>query len=859
MNNLRFKSARYFLALMFGALTFAVFGEGPYFFQGASSDSITAASLWKDAQGQSLPDISSDADYVIPADVSARFTTASFAGHSLTVGDSTGAGTLLGKYYSGFSTFNNLVLAKGSLNPLNGNQPDNRARIDGHITVTSPASAPFVITPSSNNKGIGFALKADIAGAAGTGLELKGCGRYADTITLSGDNAGYLGDLVVKSYVVSPGYVDWQLFVDSPTAFGGALTDPKADAVTLEVASSATLTLTANAGPKIAAANRGMTITGNNSGGLALEVESGADIELALPIAGTGSVRKTGAGRLTLSGDFTASGTISCEEGALVLASSTVLAKVGAVGGDVSVRVPTSGLTAAGIVFDAARLTFVKEGSQLGTLVMDGACTLNGKTTLAFESVADLSDVLTDGVLLAKIPAAVKTVTADDFDVEYPAARCGLPRIQVVVSDLGDNLQGISVRRLFPVVKRADGDPNAGSATFATAKDGSNVPIWDNELAVQSGSDYLLTADRSIRSTSSFVGESLTLEGGSTLIMKALSQDINPLFAYPGAKINNGNPLSGGSCELTGHLAVYGTWDNPVSVNDHGSTAGTVLSASLEGNGVLALKRNMGNSLHFTLQGESSAFKGSIIAGTTYPLTLTVMTSAALGGALDAFNYRSLVLGDKVTLIPSMTMTLETANRGILVSGSGIFEVTNGVELVVKEPITFAGTLWKTGSGTLALGSRTWFENAEGTGVTDTPTADKNILVVSEGAIKPASADAFDALRVEFAEGTTLALDLNPSDAAVADKGLVNVANVENPITIAGDTLTVRFDGDAATVGQFGVATLATRALAEELAGKVSYARIKGRTAGTSVRDNDDGTATVVATLSGKGLILLFR
>lgn len=746
-------------------LALVAFGDGPYFFTATDeSHAISEAAYWADKDGQTRQDISPDADYVIPVGKTARITAKTFAGKSLTVGDETGAATLLNKYYSTteFATFNNLILRQGTLLAVNQSATDKRARVDGQITVAASASTPFVLKPKDNNTGLGFWLKADIVGAEGTGLELAGCERYNDTLTLSGDNSGFLGQLHVKTHSASSGYDDWNLTVDSPTALGGPLTAPTANAVLLTFEATAQMTFTANAGPTISAANRGITLDGN-SGGLKLAVEEGAKVELALPIAGDGSVRKTGSGCLVLSGDFGASGTISCEEGTLMLASQSTLAKVGTIGGAISVLVPADGdFAVSGVSFDVASVVFRKAGAQIGTLVLDNTCTVSGKTTLTFEDGADLSDLSTEGVLLVKLPTSVKTVTADDFVVASPSASFGLPRVQVEVRDLGEGVQGVYAKRLFPVVTRAEGDPSAseGSTTFDAAQDSSGNPIWDNESAVQSGSDYLLTANHAIRSTAQFKGESLTLATSSSLLLKSLVQNISQIYAYPGSSILNSNPQTGETATLTGHLAVYGTWGNPAQVGDHGSTAGTIISSTLEGDGVLSLGRNQGDSLHFTLQGESGGFKGSILANADKPLELTVAGASALGGALESFNYRSLTLCDKVTLVPSETMSLAAENRGICIRDNVSVRVGEGVTLTVDEPLTYNGVLTKTGVGTLALGGRTWFENGTKDGVTETPTAGKNKLCLSGGAVKIASADALSGLVVVAGAG---ALQFNPA------------------------------------------------------------------------------------------------
>lgn len=124
-----------------------------------------------------------------------------------------------------------------------------------------------------------------------------------------------------------------------------------------------------------------------------------------------------------------------------------------------------------------------------------------------------------------------------------------------------------------------------------------------------------------------------------------------------------------------------------------------------------------------------------------------------LGGALPAFNWRALELSKRSQIIPRRSMRLADPTRGVYVNGEAEFTVSNGVTLAVEQPITFNGTLTKSGEGILALGAAPRF----GAGLADAvPGAGENVLVVTQGWVKATSPQALKKLKVNFARGTGL-------------------------------------------------------------------------------------------------------
>lgn len=684
---------------------------------------------------------------------------------TIQIGDEMTEGHVYNKRYGSFTTFEDgIVLKKGSYQAVasgNNTGADERAWVDGRVVIASSEAAPFVFKRNSNaNSILGFLISADIEGDAGTGFEFQGSGQYNSVMTLAGDNSGYLGQIKVSG-TYTLGYTDTTLIVDgSATALGGAPVSAKQDAVLFSFQNSARLVLTNLAeNAVVGSANRGIeaSFTGDKTRD-AFYLDVASDITLASPLAGDAPIKKTGAGMLTLTGAYVSSGALSVEEGAggVVLASESAISAVKRADEDFSIRSPSAAaFTAQGVAFNGGRVEIVVSAGNAGTCQMDGDCTIGATPiTLALVTEDDIYGI--SEVKMMTVPASVKTVTEDDFTFDATSLPLGLPRFAIEIRDEGGSVQGVYLVRRHPVVFRTDINDKA---TFETAD-----TTWSDSKAVTAGNDYAITNGAQIRTTGTFVGESLTLGDGATLLLKKKVQTIDDLVAYPGATIENGNPSNGYDAELRGSLGVFGTWEKPVLVKHHSSSSGTVLGGGVTGDGVLRFGAS--NNSKFSVTNDNSEFKGSIAVDSGHSVSLTVGSATSLGGDLEMYNYRALKLGSKASLVPSKTMTLSAANRGILVAGDAKIDVPDGITLTVAEPIAYNGSLTKIGAGTLVLSGDACFENAGGDGVTAEPTVGKNILVLSNGVVEATSASSLSNLVVKAGEGT---LSLN---MALGERGV---------------------------------------------------------------------------------------
>lgn len=830
-----------------------------YYMTSSYSDKDTAwgsAAAWDDGSGNHPSAAPSSADatgteFCVNDGLIIRTTAPKALYGTICIGDDTTEGTVYNKITGDkFTTYvDGLVIKSGAYKPVNSNVSAQRACIGGRIVVASAEGSPFAFERYRNSDGLGFLIAADIEGDAGTGFEFKGSDRYNSVMTLAGDNSGYLGQIKVSGKYAS-GYTDATLIVDgSATALGGSPASAKSDAVLFSFQNSARLVLTNIAANAVVGnPNRGIqaSFTGSTARD-AFYLDVASDITLASPLAGDAPIKKTGAGMLTLTGAYVSSGALSVEEGAggVVLASESAISAVKRADEDFSIRSPSAAaFTAQGVAFNGGRVEIVVSAGNAGTCQMDGACSIaSTPIALALETSDDIYGI--SEVKMMTVPASVKTVTEDDFTFDATSLPLGLPRFAIEIRDEGGDVQGVYIVRRYPVVFRDNTDIDATNSvtTFDAA-------VWSDGDKVKAGNDYAITNGASIRTTATFVGESLTLGDGATLTLKQNSQTIGDLFAYPGSTINNGKANDAAALTLRGNLHVYGTWDSPVFVKDHATSAGTVLAGALLGDGVLRFARNTGSAFHARITGDNSDFAGSIAVDTgnaSWTMELTVGSAASLGGDIASFNYRALKLGAGATLVPAETMTLAALNRGILVAGDAKIDVPDGVTLTVEEPITYSGSLVKVGTGTLVISGAAYFENAGGDGVTMEPTSGKNALVLSNGVVQANSAASLSNVVIKAGAGT-LALGM-----PLGERGLERVAfDVSDSVL----NVCVPVPEDAVETCLFTVPAAEAESLEEKVScivkSGVHRARFK-----VAAEANGDGTVTFKARKLGFMIIVM--
>ena len=725
------------LATAFGASTTAR-AEDWYFAQTGSNFDWSVGN-WTNSAGETCSAFSLDDNYhAVGATV--RTAGAAFTGGQLVVGSESSSGFVYNKTYTAAGvSYPNLVLVNGVYYAVNANGSDRDARVAGKITVESTDAAPFIFRRLDNNSGLGIRILADMHGGDDAVLKFVGSNPLRSDIWLSGDGGNYAGKIILTSDnpKADATTADCLFYVDSPTAFGGDRTALMADAVKIQVTTFTDVIFTENAGRRINPANCGMTVEYLRStsaynqykDAVRLVTLEDVDIDLGIPISGDMPIRKAGPGRLTLSGDFSATA-LSCEEGTLVLASQSAIAKVGAANESVWIKSPSAAeFTVDGIAFaSGAHIVVAVDGAAAGTCVLGSGCTVAGKLVLSLDADSDIYEQ--QELCLLKIPSSIKSVTAGDFDFDASTLPFGLPRYDLTVRDIGGGLQGVFAIRKNPVVFRAGiGDDQKYTST---------ADAWSDSRAMHDGADYAVTNGCYIRVNGNLASESITLGSGATMLLKGSTQNVGVLYAFPGSTIAFSKASDNNPQDLSGNIFVHGTRTNPAVLKPH--NVGASFSGTLSGEGVLKVtSADAGNDSYVAFQSSNPGFLGSIVVERGARDVAFHLADASggylLGGNLAEFDYKALSLSAGVTLIADESVSLDAANRGILIRNAVGVNVPENAVLTIDEPVTFNGTLTKSGSGTLKLEQRAFFENASLDGVTETPTAGANRLVLSGGKV----------------------------------------------------------------------------------------------------------------------------
>ena len=411
----------------------------------------------------------------------------------------------------------------------------------------------------------------------------------------------------------------------------------------------------------------------------------------------------------------------------------------------------------------------------------------------------------------------------------------------------------------------------------------ANKDCWSDGELPHPGADYLIDKSSWFYLPNddepyTFLGDLLTMEKGATA---NIGNDGIPAFICRNLRVDNAVfrtwghdfALGGGTITLDGKVTFLhyngrtsvfsvdselvgsgdATCDSYVSVNESGSCGQIALTA---------LNTNFTGKIKVTMPNGTKDY--GEVPSLTRSTTLHVNDPRNLGGALATFTPDALQLEQMSILRPAATMTLDTPNRGIRVSGMGRFDVPRGITLTVANPITYAGTLRKEGAGTLVLAAAPIIEPSAGAPTGQgVPSVDGgNRLEIAEGRVVALATNALDGVAVATGEKGALAFGINPSGEGMREYGLMGVggsvgegADATMDDATGGDaTINVAFDvssnpeappEDNWTVALFTVSSDAAEALKDRLRVTKAYLRYA---VDLSVRENGDGTATILAT-----------
>jgi len=223
---------------------------------------------------------------------------------------------------------------------------------------------------------------------------------------------------------------------------------------------------------------------------------------------------------------------------------------------------------------------------------------------------------------------------------------------------------------------------------------------------------------------STFPGRSLTVTGGNLFLAgkNAKTATINDLRLNGGTVISLGD--NGSTQTLAGNITVRNFTDNQI----RGANGPMIVSANITGGvggGGLVYTENA-----VTLTGTNTGYLGATIIGDGRFSTLKISSETNLGGNPTYYGGAWLQLNRGI-LETTQTLTIDDANRGVLIGPSGgFFRPAAGTTLTIATPVNspaagntlqtapmdsnpIAGIFFKDGAGTLVLTSPNNSHNAE--------------------------------------------------------------------------------------------------------------------------------------------------
>ena len=747
-----------------------------------NNSSFTQLSRWSDKQ---LPH--ADADYIVTNNFLLRGPVAGnknstanhvFGGRSLTLGTLSSPGSFgIRTRDTEKTTVDDLILVNGQLRQL---VDDQDSRLYGAITVQSPASAPFCVQ-SSEGRSRTIRFVSTISGAEGTALLFTSDGAAAhNTNWLYGANEAYLGTITVG------GGEGNALIVNHRRGAGG---DPSVYTPKGVVVKDGAM-LRFNAEP-ITYTNRGLYVEA--SGGTLRQVVN--SIHLRMPLAGEGTLVKTGPMQTTFSNTWTGV-TVDVREGNFVLETGCPTPGEGAAvvvsGGlfglkdGIAPNLPVTmtdgvispcSLSTGDLVLSNATVTGgglrvdFDEG-RYDTLFLQGNSTFAPSSFLV--DVASLTSPMSAARYpILVVPESVGALTAEMITFTgLEKDEYGYPPALKAEVETADGVQTLYLSRTNGVVRLVTNQSSKGKWTTASA--------WSDGVGLRAGVDFLIDAEdcpendeyfgaRTTEGTEEevFAGRSLTAYGTTAKTARVLIKcgglacdDIR--LGRNGWVCGSGSGGNSGNQYVTGTVTVAAgaTRTRPAMF---ATTSGRTFEvrAELKGDGmvgVTATAVNGAGTVLFTRP--NPEFQGTFLVKTNYTnkneiakgtVRMQVTCEECLGAAPAKLATNCVEVWEGAWFEAPCDLTLDDPTRGLTFQGGSSVSAASGSVFTIKTPISTLGTLNKRGAGTVVFDSDYVASTALNPGIR-----------VLDGCVQVNRADTFwDFYRIRFASG----------DAAIAFPG----------------------------------------------------------------------------------------
>lgn len=458
---------------------------------------------------------------------------------------------------------------------------------------------------------------------------------------------------------------------------------------------------------------------------------------------------------------------------------------------------------------------------------------------------------------ILKAPAGV-TLSTNDFVLSTSAV---FPIYDLYVRMTEDGLSTLCIKQHGKVLRQTVGDVSTGAAEssfiFGNRWSDGNPPDRDN--------CYYSYNVQQRAYTNHFPGRVLARMGGSLrLQMPKVTIDDLMVIGTGNATSMELSNFSGNDATLNGHIHLQRDNDS-LQLCGHSGKTFTVAS-EIDGSSKMVIKWTNGGGGDIktvSLVAINDFYTGVISsdcsdASDTKHCVLGFADGRSLGGAMPSWTYNGHTLGNYLYLSPLATTTLERENCGIFVDGVARVVCNDGIMLTVKERTTWNGELKKLGAGTLAWGGDApYFTTDGGT----TPVADKNVLIIAEGTLRPASSEAFRGVAVTIKDGAGIGVEVQADDTTDLAKYGMDLRPAGSSLTIEAASLTPNVTIPAGTRGTLhGAICTVPSSSATELRGKFakSFLVPGGMCIEVFERTNADTSVTFAVKARKLGTIMIF-
>ena len=427
-----------------------------------------------------------------------------------------------------------------------------------------------------------------------------------------------------------------------------------------------------------------------------------------------------------------------------------------------------------------------------GTLIAPEANVTNVIIKLVGNGVGSV----TNKFATLSVPKAA-SISADNFTLKTPSCSPWAPPPWLTVEENG-NYKTVFVTvppETNDVVYLMKSDNASHSGSYSTSVF-TDPTAWSSEAVPEAGKIYVmagtndvLRAARTPTTPSSYAfpdGASLYLWGQARIQTKIASVTFNDLRSFDGVlgknmTYSNTKPTTGIYKML--NAADVTTVNGNITVESgyfsfgcfHGQKF--VIDARLHGTGTVAFSGmytvdwDMGS---YVLRGVNDDFYGKMRLCVSYKSGYTpsyeeswsttgkgysmlwVSDGRSLGANLAVPTPDALQLTDFGRLVATNSFTIAAeSNRGVSIEENAVIQVAADKVVRIETPLTISGRLYKEGAGTLALAGDA------------TAATGADSLIVTNGTIQLAGANAVAGLTVRLAAGTSLAVE-----PGIGDKGV---------------------------------------------------------------------------------------